>query len=71
MLPQLRRRKNFTIREMADKLGLERSYYGRLEAGTRPMSVSTLKKALDFLDASPAERLACLEDYGSLEGSTT
>lgn len=47
----IRKNKNFTMAEVADKSGISESYYSMIESGARGVSVSTAKsisKVLQF-----------------------
>jgi transcriptional regulator with XRE-family HTH domain len=64
MLSELRSKHHRKQEEVAEHLGIERSYYGRLERGKRPFSVPMLHQALVFLDANEQERLTAFSFYG-------
>lgn len=53
----LRRAKNMTQHELAEKAGLIDSYVGGVERGERNISLKTLEKIMHGLEASPSDLL--------------
>ena len=60
-LKQLRKRKGLSQYELADKLGVSKSYISHLECGRRQMGLDLLKKYAGVMSMRPEEILNALE----------
>lgn len=61
---ELRRRKNLTQRELAERVGTSQPAIARLESGTyRNLSLSFIRRVADALDAVPEVHLRSREGH--------
>lgn len=56
-LKELRLKKGLTIKELAEKIGIDKSSLSLMETGKRPLNPRTLKKFCEFYKVKPNELL--------------
>jgi transcriptional regulator with XRE-family HTH domain len=57
-LRTIRKQKNISQEELADRCGLHRTYVGSVERGERNISIDNIEKISDALKISPIDLLA-------------
>ena len=57
LLKQLRKEKNLTQEELADKVGIGQTFISKIERGHFEPSIPTLRRIAKVLGVSPAELL--------------
>ena len=55
---EIRRNKNMTLQQVADRIGTTAQTIGRLETGVRTLSINWVQRIADALDADPSELLS-------------
>ena len=62
-IKEIRKEANFTVKELADKVGITREFLSAVENNTKPISFTTLSKILNELNIS-------LEDFFNFKNLT-
>lgn len=65
MLTTLRQSQGLTHAQMASKVGVERSYYSRMEAGKRPFSLAHFAAVVNALALTDAQAMALLRELAA------
>lgn len=66
-LIQLRKRKNLTRKDVADKVGISTSFYGKIERNERNPIMETADKIKDAVGASTVDEILFNRECGESE----